>query len=491
MCGGAAAEEAADADGSTAGAGARRAHTRPQRGQAGAAQPPAGLSEVEPDWSEEVWAQLTDGQRPAGAAAPQQPPQAPQQQRRNSIGWGEADALITAAELRSQLRQLQAENIELTTELAESRRREALLLQQVADFKRQQQLQQQAEQGQPQQEQEQQQRQLEQEEDEAPPPRASAASAAVQAQQPEQLPVRRQRQGRKRQQQQEATQPQQQLEPPSVSTARRQRISFAHHVNKSVHLSSHARRVTLADVTPAISTPAERMLWSQLYFKHTRDTKTKWQAFLTEWNSVSEQHRVAGSADVKPKTVKLLQQYHSQVVRTTLTQTPVQAPGLMALPLGAAAAAAAAGGAQLMAGNVQLMAGSTQLVAGAAVPGAAALAPISVQLLAGGAPLVFSNMVGASGSTVAQAVGQQPSSSSVPVAPKRRKQTSSVPAGEVAPATRQANASGPHTCRSCWWPVSKGGKASHSKWGCGNFCQHNCAVCGQPMTQHHGPCPKP
>jgi hypothetical protein len=68
---------------------------------------------------------------------------------------------------------------------------------------------------------------------------------------------------------------------PSVRRASA-RLSFAHHVSKSVNPGSHRRRIALADTTRPVSTPQEQQLWEQLYYQHTPGTKTRWQAFLLD-----------------------------------------------------------------------------------------------------------------------------------------------------------------------------------------------------------------
>jgi hypothetical protein len=78
-------------------------------------------------------------------------------------------------------------------------------------------------------------------------------------------------------------------------------MSFAHHISKSIYPGSHRRRIPLADTTHPVSTPQERQLWEQLYCLHTRDTKTRWQAFLLDWNKAAEQGTESGL--ITPKTI--------------------------------------------------------------------------------------------------------------------------------------------------------------------------------------------
>jgi hypothetical protein len=87
------------------------------------------------------------------------------------------------------------------------------------------------------------------------------------------------------------------------------RISLSQHINKSVKSSSHARRVTLADLTPGISTPQEHALWQHLYCMHTIGTRTQWNAFTAEWNGIADIHAQGGSKAIMHKRVDQLQKY--------------------------------------------------------------------------------------------------------------------------------------------------------------------------------------
>jgi hypothetical protein len=107
------------------------------------------------------------------------------------------------------------------------------------------------------------------------------------------------------------------------------RISFSQHINKSVKSSSHARRVTLADLTPGISTPEEHALWEYLYSMHTNGTRTQWIAFTAEWNGIADVHARSGSKAIMHKRIDQLQKYQQQQVRNILSRTDASAGPFM------------------------------------------------------------------------------------------------------------------------------------------------------------------
>ena len=102
-------------------------------------------------------------------------------------------------------------------------------------------------------------------------------------------------------------------------------MSFAQHINRSLHphRSSHARRITLADITPAIATDAEKQLWRTLYRQHSHGQRTRWAAFLAAWNRVADTHHAQGSTDIKHKHLRHLKDYHQSLVREELSRPSV------------------------------------------------------------------------------------------------------------------------------------------------------------------------
>jgi hypothetical protein len=112
-------------------------------------------------------------------------------------------------------------------------------------------------------------------------------------------------------------------------TVSNRRISFSQHINKSVKSSSHARRVTLADLTPGISTPEEHALWHYLYCMHTNGTRTQWIAFTAEWNGIADMHARGGSKAIMHKRIDQLQKFQQKQVRNILSQTDAPAGPFM------------------------------------------------------------------------------------------------------------------------------------------------------------------
>jgi len=99
------------------------------------------------------------------------------------------------------------------------------------------------------------------------------------------------------------------------------RNHFHQHIKKSVTSTYHRRRMAVADLTPNIQTPEEEALWDNLYFMHSRGSRTNWAAFCAEWNQQATMHKYAGSAAMKHKQVHQLQRYHDKMVKETLSQT--------------------------------------------------------------------------------------------------------------------------------------------------------------------------
>jgi hypothetical protein len=198
---------------------------------------------------------------------------------------------------------------------------------------------------------------------------------------------------------------------------------------------SHTRRIALADLTPAVSTDQERALWLQLYYKHTRNTKTRWQAFVHEWNTIAQLHQRAGLHQIFPKTLRLLQQYHTDTVRAAATNP--QGP---------------------------MLGGAAVLIPSLGSP------PLPLALPPGGAGamgLVFGGMQ--------QAIFQQqqlPPPQQLLPPPSRCRWTAAVLAAAAAasgrappPISGAPTAKRMYLCRSCSHPASQGGKGTHYKWG--------------------------
>jgi hypothetical protein len=99
-----------------------------------------------------------------------------------------------------------------------------------------------------------------------------------------------------------------------------QPIHFNQHLSASVG-PIRQRRVTLADLTPNISTPEEDVLWHNLYSMHTHGSKTNWTAFCAEWNKVATLHKQSGSQAIKHKHVQQLRKYHDKMVKEARSQT--------------------------------------------------------------------------------------------------------------------------------------------------------------------------
>jgi hypothetical protein len=301
------------------------------------------------------------------------------------------------------------------------------------------------------------------------------------------------------------------------------RISFSQHINKSVKSSSHARRVTLADLTPGISTPQEHALWQHLYCMHTIGTRTQWNAFTAEWNGIADIHAQGGSKAIMHKRVDQLQKYQHKQVRDILSQThapagpftqagqppPPQQPQQQTTAGGgldstaAAAAAAAAGAAAAMAGSgypgvSHYYPYQQPLHPSMLVPGAGQFVHSMFEPLMGAAPV---NAVGLGGMYDAAAaaaaaggtwgVGQGPYD---PVAAAAKRSNWAASKGQRQAPPKQPRTHKPHRCNKCWHPLSGNSKAHKNgkeAWGQGLRCPGNCAACNQPMTGHTVPCPDP
>ena len=94
-------------------------------------------------------------------------------------------------------------------------------------------------------------------------------------------------------------------------------IRFSEHVYRSLApAGGHHRRQTYADTTVAVSTPAERSLWRQLYLQHTDKQGTHWKAMLRDWNRVVEQQRqIPGPPTVTDKREFQIRQHEAEEIR--------------------------------------------------------------------------------------------------------------------------------------------------------------------------------
>jgi hypothetical protein len=81
--------------------------------------------------------------------------------------------------------------------------------------------------------------------------------------------------------------------------------------------------MTLADLTPSISTTEEQDLFDVLYHMHTANSRTNWEAFCAEWNGIASQHKRMGSVSIKHKTITKLKRYHDKVAKEARAQTSV------------------------------------------------------------------------------------------------------------------------------------------------------------------------
>jgi len=313
------------------------------------------------------------------------------------------------------------------------------------------------------------------------------------------------------------------------------RIHFHQHINKSVKSTYHRRRMTVADLTPNIQTPEEEALWDNLYFMHTRGSRTNWAAFCAEWSQQATMHKHAGSAAIKHKQVHQLQRYHDKMVKETLSQThalagmPMQAgqpqqpqqqqqagTGSAAADAGqqysyqqqqhhqhaagfdATAAAAAAAGSGMYAGGFDYsqMIHQQQMYTGVhGMPYMAAGSTAGLYGMSGppmGAAAAAGGFVGGLGS---QAFGFQSFDPAAVEARQRALEAYRLKKQQrPQPVSQPPRVHRPHRCNKCWRPLA-GGSKQHKNgkddWAKGERCEGDCANCHKPMRQHDQPCPDP
>jgi hypothetical protein len=307
-----------------------------------------------------------------------------------------------------------------------------------------------------------------------------------------------------------------------VSTSRRSRpVSFAQHINRSLHPASragHARRITLADLTPAISTSAEKELWQELYFKHTHGSKTKWDAFLAEWNIKADQQAQQGMQNIKHKHMKHLKDYHQMVVKEVISRSSML---LMQTPIPPVVQPQHHHQQQqptdmLQGWHTQMQEDPSSFVNGSMAAGpsgsafavgsaaanlaAASLDPLhqqwhgniagmgSIGSMAGAFPSHHFHMglQFPAAAAAAAAAATQPGTTSYRFQRSlqhrmdRRHEQS-------APAKRQKKFHKAHQCNSCWGLLA-GNKGQHKKWP--ERCNVPCSVCSRSMEEHDKPCQK-
>jgi hypothetical protein len=172
---------------------------------------------------------------------------------------------------------------------------------------------------------------------------------------------------------------------------------------------------------------------------------------------IAQLHQRAGSRQIFPKTLRLLQQCHTDTLRAAATnpQGPmlgdaaVLIPSLGSPPLLLALPPGGVGAMGLVFGGMQQAIFQQQQLP---PPQQLLLPPQQMPVDGGGASTTSSKRPG-------------PPISGAPTAKRM------------------------YLCRSCGHPASQGGKGTHFKWGKG-VCEHPCAVCALPMSQHNTPCYK-
>jgi hypothetical protein len=272
--------------------------------------------------------------------------------------------------------------------------------------------------------------------------------------------------------------------------------------------------MTVADLTPGISTDEERALWQQLYFMHTKESTTKWKAFLAEWNQVADAHARAGSHAIKHKTLYKLQRYQNQLVQQTVSHTHTSVGMSMQAahqPQTSAPQSDTTTGQQQ---GQQQQPPAGMHPSGLGTTGTTWAGPfdawyqqqqpfMSQPYAQGYMPMagqfgfypqhhMEANATAMGGfGNQGMAFGFGPYDPAAAAAAAAATQRGNRGAGRLAATSRSHK---PHRCSKCWHELA-GNKSQHKNgkldWGKSLRCATNCAVCQQPMSTHSVPCPDP